>query len=186
MKSLGMTICAATLLCACASSRPDHFYILSPQPPAASTARTSDPLPVTLKVTLPSLVDRAQMILNTSSDGITILEHERWAAPLTDLVTQALARDLEHRRGDVLVDPSFNHTNAAVKISVNVVQMTVRSGDRASIETQWRIVDSRTGTEAMGSELFSAPLGRDGYAQIASSMSECLGLLADRLASQIH
>ena len=187
MKSLLTAGCFLSLLCACVTSRPDHFYILSAQPPGTSDARTTPATPVWLRVTLPSLVDRSEMVLNTSANGVTVLEHERWAAPLADLVTQTLARDLERRRSDLLVagQNAGRSGEAAIKVTVDLVQMTVRRGERASIEARWRILDPRTGADVAGSEVFGAPLAQDGYAAVPQALSECLGLLADRLVGQL-
>jgi uncharacterized lipoprotein YmbA len=180
-------LCTMSLLGACASSTPDHFYILSAQPPGVSPPRTTPATQVTLKVTLPSLVDRSEMILNTSTDGVTVLEHERWGAPLADLATQTLARDIERRRLDLLVADSGSDRSggSAVKITVDVVQMTVRRGDRASIEAHWRILDPHTGKTVVGGDVFSAPLGQESYTAVAQTLSDCLGLLADRLVEQM-
>jgi uncharacterized lipoprotein YmbA len=181
-------VCLLSLLCACVASRPDHFYILSTQPQGASEARTTPAAQVSLRVTLPSLVDRSEMILNTSMNGVIVLEHERWAAPLADLVTQTLARDLELRRSDMLVAAQSAGRSGAgtVKVTVDLVQMTVRGGDRASIEAHWRIVDPRTGGDVVGSQVVSAPVAQDGYAAVPQALSECLGLLADRLVGQMR
>jgi hypothetical protein len=175
------------LLSACAS-HPDHFYILSTQPAGAGQARTSPAAPAALKVTLPSVVDRPEMVLNTSADDVIVQEHERWAAPLADLVTQTLARDLERRRSDLLVaDSSVNRAGGAViKINVDVVQWTVHRGREASLEAHWRILDPRNGKDLTGGEVFSSPLGQDDYAAVAQALSQCLGLLADRLVSQMQ
>jgi uncharacterized protein len=188
VKSLLTATCFLSLLCACVTSRPDHFYILSAQPQGASEARTTAATQVSLRVTLPSLVDRSEMILNTSTNGVIVLEHERWAAPLADLATQTLARDLELRRSDVLVaaQSAGRSGAAAVKVAVDLVQMTVRRGERASIEAHWRISDLRTGADVVGSEIFGAPVAQDGYAAVPQALSECLGLLADRLVAQMR
>ncbi len=192
MKSLLTAMCLVGLLYACATSQSDHFYILSEKPQGtteASThqARTPPATQVSLRVTLPSLVDRSEMILNTSTNGIVVLEHERWAAPLADLVTQTLARDLESRRSDMQVaDRRLGRSGGvAVKVTVDVVQMTARRGERASIETHWRITDPRTGGDMVGGDVFSAPLAQEGYAAVAAALSDCLGLLADRLAQEL-
>jgi uncharacterized lipoprotein YmbA len=187
LKSLLTGACALTLLSACATSRPDHFYILSALPPGVSDARVSPAAPVTLKVTLPAWADRSEMILNPSADTVAVLEHERWAAPLADLVTQTLARDIERRRRDVLVaEPGAGQSGStAIKVTVDVVQITVRRGERASIEAHWRIFDPRTGKEAVGGEMFNAALPQASYAAIAQALSECVGALADRLAEQM-
>lgn len=188
MKSLLTAGCALSLLCACATSRPEHFYILSALPQGMSDARMTPATQVRLRVTLPSLVDRSEMVLNTSTNGVMVLEHERWAAPLADLVTQTLARDLERRRSDLLVGGQSGSRSgeAAVKVTVDLVQVTVRRGEQASIEAHWRILDPRTGVDVVGSEMFKAPLGQDGYAAVPQALSECLGLLADRLVGQLR
>jgi uncharacterized protein len=186
VKPLLAAASAMILLSACAS-HPDHFYILSTQPAGAAEARTSPVALAALRVTLPSVVDRPEMVLNTSADDVIVQEHQRWAAPLADLVTQTLARDLERRRSDLLVaDSSVNRTSGSViKIDVDVVQLTVHRGRQASIEAHWRILDPRTGKEAVGGDVFSAPLGQDDYAAVAQALSQCLGLLADRLAATL-
>jgi len=175
------------LLCACATSRPDHFYILNAEPPAGGTPSTSRSIQATLKVFLPSLVDRAEIVLNTSPDAVSVLEHERWGAPLADLVSQTLAQDIERRRGDVLVGGvGMGVTQgSAIKMTVNIVQVWMRRGSPARIEVQWRIQGPQSGKELSGAEAFSAPLGADGYAAVAQAWSACVALLADRLAGQI-
>jgi uncharacterized lipoprotein YmbA len=184
VKSLLTSICLLSLLCACATSRQDHFYILSARPPGTSDPRANPTTVVSLRVTLPSVVDRPEMVLNTSPNGVILLEHERWAAPPADLVRQTLVHNLERRRSDMLVTDHPGGT--AVKISVDVVQMSARKGERASIEAHWRILDPRSGGDVVGAEVFSAPLARDDYAAVPEALSDCLGLLADRLAGQLR
>jgi uncharacterized lipoprotein YmbA len=192
MKFLWAT-CAIGLLCACATSRPDRFYILTASPAAADRAPSTPSTSVMLKVTLPSLVDRPELILNTTADGVIVLEHERWGAPLADLVVQTLGQDIERRRGDLSVDSrgGARLNGDTIKITVDVVQMTARRGDRVSIETHWRIIDARkssdiAGKDVSGNEIFSAPLGEESYAALAQALSDCLAKLADRLITQIQ
>ena len=187
MKTASLALCTIALLAACATRQPDHFHVLSPQPAGAGNAQSGTRTLISLSVTLPSVIDRPEMVLNTSADGIVVLEHERWAAPLTDLVSQALARDIERRRSGLLVaDRSFNVNGApAAKITVAVVQVLAHKGGSAVMETHWRILDTHTGKESLGGEVFSAPLAADGYAALPQSLSDCLGQLADRLAAQL-
>jgi hypothetical protein len=175
------------LLSACAG-HPDHFYILSTQPAGAGQARTLPAVQAVLKVTLPSVVDRPEMVLSTSADDVIVQEHERWAAPPGDLVTQTLARDLERRRSDLLVaDSSVNRVSGSViRINVEVVQWTVHKGREVSIEAHWRILDSRTGKDVTGGDVFTSPLGQEDNAAVAQGLSQCVGLLAGRLAEQMQ
>jgi uncharacterized lipoprotein YmbA len=183
-----LTVCVLMLLSACVTSRPDHFYLLSASPPGAGESRQASGVQATLKVSLPSWADRSEMLLNTSAGEVVVLEHERWAAPLSDLVRQTLGVDIERRRADVIVPArGFNGSKgAALDIAVEVVQMTMHRGERTRIETRWRIHDARTGVDTNGGGEFTAPLGSDGYASVAQALSDCLGQLADRLVQQIQ
>ena len=187
MKSL-LILCAIGLLYACATSRQDNFYILVAEPQSAAQPASTPTTPVALKVTLPSLIDRPEMILNTSADGVRVLEHERWGAPLGDLVAQTLAQNIERRRGDLLVGgpAAARATSVPIRINIDVVQMIARQGDRVSIETHWRIVDPRQARDVIGNEVFGSPVGQYGYAGIALALSDCLAHLADRLVAQIR
>ena len=186
MKSIAPAVGILCLLIGCVTGRPDHFYILSVQPPGQGPARTAPTALATLKVRLPSLLDRAQMVLNESTDGVVVLEHERWAAPLTDLVTQTLAQDIERRRSDLLVGGAVNQSAVGlIKITVDIVQASVRRGASASIEIHWRILDMRSGKDIVGGDIFSARLRQDDYAAVAQGLSETLAQIADRLAEQI-
>jgi uncharacterized lipoprotein YmbA len=173
-------VCSAA---GCATRQPDHFYVLAAQPPDIRESAERNHLQAALRLTLPSLVDRNEMVLATP-DGVAVMEHERWAAPLVDLMTTALRQDIERRRGDVLVsrwsaDPGISR----VRIEVDIVSLSARRGIEVSIETQWRVTAS--GRTSFGRDVFAAPVHSDGYAAVATALSTCLGLLADRLLKEI-
>jgi hypothetical protein len=187
MKSPWIPVGLLIMLGACASTTPDHFYVLSALPQGTSDTRPAPTTLATLKVTLPASAERAEIMLNASGGRIIVLEHERWAAPLADLATQTLARDIE-RRNDMLV---FTHDmgrskDAGLRIAVDVVQITLQKGGQARIEAQWQIVDSRSGRAVVGGGDFAVPLADGDYAAIAQALSECFGLLADRLVGQMQ
>ncbi len=113
---------------------------------------------VVLRLTLPSLVDRNEMVLATPN-GVAVMEHERWAAPLADLMTTTLRQDMERRRADVLVSPTGRDAGpgvARVRIEVDVVQLWARRGVEVGIEAQWRVTDSGNHT-SLGRDVFVAP-----------------------------
>jgi uncharacterized lipoprotein YmbA len=187
MRLLRAAICAplAAVLLSCAGAA-DHFYTLSVQPdaaraPAAFTAH------VILNTSVPAVVDRRQMVVQTSGDQLLILEHERWAAPLSELLTQTLARDIEQRRPGVLVgNGAFGQSNVpAITVNVDVVQMSARKGSTAMLEAHWRIVEPATNYDQLGGELFTAPLNGGEYSAIAQALSACLASLADRIAQKL-
>jgi uncharacterized lipoprotein YmbA len=184
-RTAALAVCAVTLA-ACAG-QPDHFYTLSTTPQSPRAPAAGFATHVILSVSIPSLVDRRQMIVETSGDQILVLEHERWAAPLSDLVTQTLARDLERRRSDVLVaDRSFDQAGAqSVRIKIELVRMSARRGGQATLEAHWRIVDPGAQADLLGGETFTAPIEGEDYGAIARAFSACLAALADRLVEKL-
>lgn len=185
--ALRRALIAATILTACAG-QPDHFYALTilpedaPRPP--TTAFSTH---VMLTISLPPVIDRRQMVIATTADQLLVLEHERWAAPLSELVAQTLARDIEQRRPDALVaDRSFDQASLMpVKIRVDVVRMSVRQGGQATLEAHWRVVDTRRSTDEIGGETFQSPVTGGDYAAVARAFSSDLSSLADRLTAKL-
>jgi uncharacterized protein len=184
MKSL-FALCVF-LLAGCVTRQRDHFYDLNPLPAAIGTSRSQFGRQVTLRVTIPSIVDRAEMVIQAEG-GISVMDHERWAAPLADMITSALSQDIERRRSDVVVLPK-SADKAGIplfRIAVEVDRVTARMGDHLSIETHWRVTDVRTGKETLGRNTFVSPQQPQSYADIAAALSACVALLADRLVTEV-
>jgi hypothetical protein len=182
----GAALLCGFALCGCVG-QPDHFYTLNTVPDTARVAGAPT-IHVRLQVTIPSLMDRNEMVLYTSRNGIVILDHERWAAPLADQVSQTLARDIEARRADVFVgDRGFDRAvSPPVTLKVDIVRMSAQRGGRASIEAHWRIIDSTAGVDELGSGSFDAAIAHDGYAAVAQAYSHTLSDLAERLAQEVR
>ena len=186
MKYSVSSLCAALLLCGCIARQHDHFYVLEVQPAGPMASRSQFNRQVTLQVTVPSMVDRGEMVLTTAS-GVSILDHERWAAPLADLVTATLGQDLERRRNDVVVVPkSANHAGVPlIRMMVAMDRITARLGEPVTIETHWRMTEAGTGRETLGRDSFASAQHPQSYGEIAAALSACVALLADRLAGEI-
>jgi uncharacterized protein len=175
-----------TLVSGCVLNRPDHFYVLDSGNPRVLDPRSTFSTQVTLRVTLPVLVDRSELVLLDPS-GVRILEHERWAAPLGDQITGVLGQDIEARREDVILasrrvaEPSLPNAT----LSVDVVQLYLRQGSGVRLEARWRLEDGRDGKVSQGRETFTAPAAGANYLSLVSSFNACIGLLADRLIADL-
>lgn len=177
---------AIVIASGCVTRRADHFYALAVQPAQSSGSHIGFARQITLHVTLPSLVDRAEMVL-TTGEQVSILEHERWASPLPDQVIATLGQDIEVRRTDVIIaNRSLEQGKlASTKIAVEIVRWTAQRSGRLSIEARWRVTDSVSGNVSVGRDIFSAALGADSYDQLAGALSACVAQLADRLIAEI-
>ena len=180
-------IAACAILLASCAAHPDRFYGLSTLPGAALPPAAGYATRVLLSTSIPSVADRRELIVDAPDDRILVLEHERWAAPLSDLVNQTLARDIEQRRADVLVaDRAFDQAGVKpVRIKVEIVRMSARRGGQATMEAHWRIEDAAAQLDLLGGASFSSPIEGDDYASIARAFSLCLASLADRLAEKL-
>jgi uncharacterized lipoprotein YmbA len=183
-------LCAAAafvVLMASCAARADRIYALKPLPDAARTPAGTLSTHVILNVTIPPVVDRRELVLNDSNGRVLILEHERWAAPFAEQVSDALARDIEQRRSDIVVaDRSFDRAGTPqVRIRVDVVRMSAQRNGRAMLEAHWRIVDPAAKTDEIGGDAFSAPLEGSEYSAVAQAFSACLASLADRLVAKL-
>ncbi len=179
-------ILGACVLSGCAASHADHFYVIDAPPGSARESGAAFTRQVMLQVSVPSLIDRAAMVI-TTPDGVAVLEHERWGAPLSDLITSALARNIEGKRSDVVVLP-HQLGKAGVPlttIAVDVDEVRARLGDQVSIEAHWRIADAAGGKVTLGRDVFASPAHSQSYAAVADGLSAAVGLLADRLMKEI-
>jgi uncharacterized protein len=185
MKSFALAV-SMLLLGACVSRQRDHFYVLTPLPAATGPSRAQFDRQVTVRVTIPSIVDRSEIVVGTPS-GVEVMDHERWAAPLADMVTVTLGQDLERRRKDVVVLPKSADKSGLplVRIVVEIDQVNARLGDHLSIETHWRVTDSRSGKETLGRDTFVSQQQAQSYSEFAAALSACIALLADRLTAEI-
>jgi uncharacterized lipoprotein YmbA len=194
---------ASALLAGCASA-PDRFYTLSV---AGTATGVSAPLgargatlpgtgatgagggetatPVRLAVTVPALVDRNELVMQTGANGVAIFEHERWAAPLAGQAQLILSRDLEARRSDLIIGERTLAGAATISIVVDLVRMEARRGGPAVIEAQWRIHEPSAGADRLGSAVLSGAGRVEAGADLAAAYSADLGLLADRLLQEI-
>ncbi len=183
---LPSVLCALLLMTGCVTRQRDHFYVLDAQPAVARESRSQFDRQVTLRVTVPSLVDRGEMVL-TSPGGVAVKEHERWAAPLADLITAALARDIENRRENVVVlSKTADHAGIPlVRIAVDIDQIDARLGERLTVTVHWRVTDARTNREILGRDAIASPQPTQSYADVAAALGACIALLAERLSGQI-
>lgn len=185
MKSLGLAL-FALFIAGCVTRQPDHFYVIDPLPAAVAASRSQFDRQVTLRVTIPSLVDRGEMVIATAS-GVSVMDHERWAAPLADMISSALSQDIERRRSDVVVLPRSADKAGIplIRVAVEFDQVSARMSQPFSIDTHWRITDVKTGKETLGRDTFVSPLRAQTYTEVAAALSACIALLADRLAAEI-
>ena len=186
MRASSLLVFVCALAGGCALNRPDHFYVLDSEHAKVLEPRSAFRLQVSLRVSLPTLVDRSEMVL-VNPDGVRIFEHERWAAPLAEQFAGVLGQDIEARREDViLASRSIAQPGTpTTSIAIDVVQLSLQKGTGARLEARWRLQVGDSEKIAQGRETFVAPASDASFDGLAQSLSACIGLLADRLVAEL-
>ena len=178
-----------TMLVACASSPPMHYYTLTEASAPSRLAVPRGMAPVRLdRVTIPTELDRSQIVRRLGSTQLQIVENERWAAPLDETIRRVLSNDLAARLPQgVVANP--NEPSVGEKRQSLTVDFSELYGDptctvilRASWTLKQSESDSLHGEEAATA---SPPDGCKGAASIPAAMSQALGKLSDLIAAAI-
>lgn len=168
---------AAVVLGGCASSAPNHYFVLSVEAPSGAAPARAGAWRLA-GVRLPRITDRPQLVVRTGPQTIQVLEFERWAEPLDDLVPRILAQDLALRQG---VQAAHG---PATRIFVVIDDFIPDDSGSAHLTGRWW-TEPPEGDPAAGPPhafAFAAPLASGTAAASPAALSRLLGLLADDIA----
>lgn len=134
---------AAALLAGCAhTAPPERFYSLSAGLPASvAPAVARAPLYFELAaVAVPQQVNRSQLVVTAGEGRVELLEQQRWAAPLSSEISQALSLGITTELGAVDVYRTAAPDAAPVyRISASIQRFESAPGKSALIDTVWSV-----------------------------------------------
>ncbi len=180
------TSLALALLGGCASAPEEHFYTLSAIATPASTMPRSKTSVSVGPVTLPELVDRPQLVLQRDANRVSILEYQRWAAPLGSTIGQVVAANLTRLLGGARVAayPQSASTDSDYRVVLDV-QSFESSPDTARLEVLWAIRDSKGELVRAGRSTLSEPTGGGDTAALVAAHDRALAALSREIAGFI-
>jgi len=179
---------AATALClaACASA-PLHYHTLV-APADAATATTpavTSSLPFELlPVGIPAQVDQPQLMVRQGSEGVALLDGERWIAPLGNEVRDALSADLAQALGSQDVSGLPGNDQPTLRIKLDLRRFDSQPGGYALIEGAWsvRLLHGSSDTAVLAcSSRISEPVG-PGYPALVQGHQRAIAQLAGVIA----
>jgi uncharacterized lipoprotein YmbA len=160
-----MTVRAMSLilllgLAACGPGEPARFYLLSPQPSAASV-RAVGPVVFVDQATVAPYLDRAQLVSRVAPDQVAFAELRTWAEPVTSMITRYVVDALGDRLGPdrVLETPARRDLAPDFRLALDVQRF---DGDQSGI----MVLDARWTLLAGAEERFVAT-GRERIAMPA-------------------
>jgi uncharacterized protein len=176
------------LLAACASA-PTRFHTLDPVAPTAAPVQRPLATPVRVdSVVVPPELDRPQIVRRIGPGKLDLADDDRWAGPLDELARGVLASDLALRlpagatvRQDDPAPPRRLH-----KIDVVIERFEGATTGPVTLIVHWTLLgDGPDQALARHEERIEVPAGGDIDGTV-TAMSAALGILADRIAPELH
>lgn len=182
-------ISLALMVSGCTSSPPLHYYTLTQVPAGTRSSTTDSTVPVRLdRVTIPAELDRSQLVRRIDTTRLQIVDSDRWAAPLEDIIRRVLSDDLAARLPPNMVanpfEPSVGEKRQS--LAVDVEEFYGDSACSVTLRAAW-VLKQPDSQSSRGTEETKIPGGGDcgGAGALPVAMSQALGQLSDRIAAAI-
>jgi hypothetical protein len=186
-------LCAAlaavlTLLSGCGTSPPARFYTVSATVAAPTPPPTSTLLLAVGPVTVPSVVDRPEFVVNAGPNELKLDEFNRWAAPLQDSLSRAIAENLVVLLGTprVIIFPQALAADPDYRIAVEVRTFDSLPGTAAVLDAVWTIRRAKDGKTQTGRTYAREAVDGAGYEALAAAHSRAVGRLSQDVAAAIR
>jgi uncharacterized lipoprotein YmbA len=124
------------------SSAPVQYYTLTAPTQTTSSPQTAagqEPLLIeVLPVGVPEMLDRAQMVVRQGDAGVTVLDGQRWASPLSDELRAALSSELASQWGASDVAGLPRQAGAPLwRIKLEVRRVDAWPGRQLQLDSDW-------------------------------------------------
>ena len=178
---------AVTLLSACASTPPSQFYVLESLsiPPPSSTAIGQKRQIGIGPVSIPTMLERKQIVTRLSDNGVNIAEFHQWASPLKDNVAQVLTHNLATlQTGDLIRAYPWSAYGAVdYRIVIDIIRFDTRPEQSANFEANWAIMNEKKHTLLRnGHSKIELPLDDPSYPSAVKALSKILSEFSQELS----
>jgi uncharacterized lipoprotein YmbA len=171
------------MVAACASTPPTRLHSLLPGPGAGGTEATSlqgTPRWELLPVSVPAQVDQPQWVVRTGEDGMQVLEHDRWVAPLADEIRAAVALRIAAAASQAQAAGA-----AAWRIQLELQRFDAVLGRFSRIEASWSVQRSDAADAAQRCRASVTEPAQPGLPAMASAHRAAVAQLGDRIAASL-
>jgi uncharacterized lipoprotein YmbA len=177
----------AIVLAGCASSSPSHFYTLSSSGHPAGMPQTDCYVSVG-PISVPSVVDRPQIVVRTGPNQVFIDEFERWASPLKEDILRVVAENLVSALGtsQVTVFSQSTAADASYRVLIDILRFESEPDRAATLDALWTVNSRKAGESRRTRTTITEPTRGSGYAEVIAAHSRALGRLSDEIALTIR
>lgn len=178
----------ASLVClaGCARTQPSKFYTLNAAWPPEETR--VEPFTNSLilgvgPVSIPTYMERPQMVTRVNHNEVSLSEFNRWAEPVTASLPTVLEDNLTVLLSGVEVT-DFNlhqHLQLTHQLVVDIDEFIGTPGDSALLRAKWMLVDlvNTNNPPVSAARVYRTKVEAPGYDGLAASMSALLRELSE-------
>lgn len=185
--SLRFLLCAglAGFLAGCGSS-PDKFYRLSATEAALSGSASG--LSVSIgPVSIPSYIDRPEIVFQNGPNEFQLPAHEHWIGSLKDNIGRVVASDLGRVLHSTRVhSASEAEVGADYRVALEIRQFHGISGEEAILDLSWKIQSASGELVSRHSGNFREPIVGDGYEPMVAAQSRLLAQCARAIGASLR
>lgn len=182
---VGGVLASLGFLSACSTPVQERYYLLSPDDVAAPTGATRTAVMGVGPITIPSHLDRSQIVTRSSDNRLVINQFDRWAEPLDENIQRVLIENLDHRLSPQRIEtfPWNSRDGVVWQIVVDLGQFERQPDGSVQIAARWKIVNFNSGETAISKRFSDSALPKDTTTEATvAAMSVLLGRLSDSIA----
>jgi uncharacterized lipoprotein YmbA len=171
-----------------------RFYVLNS---LYSAENTNPPKPVMVlenaslgvgPIKLSPVLDRPQIILRTSKNEIQVADLDRWAAPLTGMITNVLVDNFSAllSTGSILKFPWKATIPIDYQIVLEITRFDGMPGGNVDLRARWGILSENARKVLMEKKtVLTEPIGGDTITEMVSAQSRLMAKLSLEIAEGI-
>jgi uncharacterized lipoprotein YmbA len=181
---LAIACTLAALVTGCASS-PAQFYTLNAT--AAPGAAQSKLTVAVGPVSVPSTIDRPQIVVSTGANQVSIDEFNRWAAPVQDNLVRVVAENLVAILGTprVTLYPTLA-ADVDFRVQIEVRNFESAPGKYAALDAVWTVRRLKDGKSETGRTSVRETISEGGYDALAAAHSRAVARMSQDIAEAMR
>jgi uncharacterized protein len=173
------------VLAGCASPA-SRFYTLSAE--ATPAAPSSDLAVVVGPVAVPASVDRPEIVVTTGPNQVRLEEYDRWASPLQEEISRAVAENLVAMLGSPRVTQSSQPLGAGAdyRAGIEVQKFDSVPGESATLDAVWTVRRTKDDKTRTGRTTVRETVAQQGHGALAAAHSRAIARLSRDIADAVR
>ncbi len=173
---------------ACSRSPKVNYYALAATAGPEVVTPVSRPIEVAIgPITLPDIVDRQQLVIQSKSHQVDILEFHRWAEPLKSQIPRLMADNVSRLLGSGRVSayPQSAGSEADIRVLVDI-QRFESEGEAVRIDAFWTLRLASGAVAKIGRTVARETAGGTDYDSLVTAYSKALYDISKEIAAALR